>query len=592
MSNAFGSPLMTPQLTSVTSQLIGWLQTSAVTGSLTLRIRATGVTGCIDGARGVVAVDAPDIGVPQQFSQLHGCSLILADEFTGIDQAASPVERRSLPLHPQRRFSYPSVPSSVVTEETSSESVKTQRVMLSKVPEVTLWFWVIKILCTTVGESFADWINMTLGVGLNATALIFTVVLAVILGYQLSLNRYVAFVYWLTVVVLSVTGTLYTDILTDDLGVPLAVSTSVFAAILAIVFGVWYAREGTLSIHSIVTTPRELFYWLAVLVTFALGTAVGDWTLQLTGWGPGTSVLLPAGLIALIVIGWRLGANAVLSFWLAYVLTRPLGANLGDWFTSPSGDHGLGLGTAVTSAIFLTAILVTVVYLTRTRTDVIDNPERTHAQAVTTGAARERIMLAYYALVAVAAGALLAWAGWQQHATAAQEEESSAAPVTTTLTPGQAKANFPPAEIAKFRTIVQDTLAKVATGDQTGATARIKDLETAWDDEQATLQPMDETAWRVLDGRIDSVLDALRASTPDPGTESRTLTALFDRPSVRQVVQRVNMILRGRRRGLNVLGAVARCADVRPRRAGIRRGTGCFGVRAFTFRHHMFDLGL
>ena len=414
-----------------------------------------------------------------------------------------------------------------MTEKFRSEPVKTQRVMLSKVPEVTLWFWVIKILCTTVGESFADWINTSLGVGLNATALIFTVVLAVVLGYQLSLNRYVAFVYWLTVVVLSVTGTLYTDILTDDLGVRLAVSTSVFAAVLAILFGVWYAREGTLSIHSIVTRPRELFYWLAVLVTFALGTAVGDWTLQLTGWGPGTSVLLPAGLIALIVIGWRLGANAVLSFWLAYILTRPLGANLGDWFASPSPDHGIGLGTAVTSAIFLTAILAAVVYLTRTRTDVIDEPEQTPTRSVTTGAARERIMLTYYATVAVAAGALLVWTGGQQHATAAQEEESSAAQVTTTLTSGQAKANFPQAEVAKFRTIVQDTLAKVAAGDQTGATARIKDLETAWDDDQSTLQPMDETAWRVLDGQIDSVLKALRASTPDPGTEKHTLTALL-----------------------------------------------------------------
>ena len=167
--------------------------------------------------------------------------------------------------------------------------------LLSKVPEVTVWFWVIKILCTTVGESFADWINMTLGVGLIPTALIFTVVLAAVLGWQLSLNRYVPFVYWLTVVVLSVTGTLYTDILTDNLGVPLALSTSVFAAILAVVFGVWFARERTLSIHSIVTRRRELFYWLAVLVTFALGTAAGDWILELTGWGPGTSVLLPAG---------------------------------------------------------------------------------------------------------------------------------------------------------------------------------------------------------------------------------------------------------------------------------------------------------
>src|SRR5436305_9274023 len=202
------------------------------------------------------------------------------------------------------------------------------RQMLNKVPEVTIWFWIIKILCTTVGESFADWINMTLGVGLIATALIFTVVLVAVLWWQLRLDRYVPFVYGLPVVVISVTGTLYTDILTDNLSVPLAVSTSVFAAALAVVFGVWFARERTLSIHSIVTLPREAFYWLAVLVTFALGTAAGDWTLQLTGWGPGQSVLLPVGLIAAVVIGWRLDANAVLSFWLAYILTRPLGANL------------------------------------------------------------------------------------------------------------------------------------------------------------------------------------------------------------------------------------------------------------------------
>jgi uncharacterized membrane-anchored protein len=158
--------------------------------------------------------------------------------------------------------------------------------MLSKVPEITVWFWIIKILCTTVGESFADWINMTLGVGLDATALIFTAVFGVVLAWQLSLNRYVPFAYWLTVVVVSVTGTLYTDILTDDLHVPLALSTSVFAAALAVGFGVWWARERTLSIHSIVTLPRELFYWLAILVTFALGTASGDWILELTGWGP------------------------------------------------------------------------------------------------------------------------------------------------------------------------------------------------------------------------------------------------------------------------------------------------------------------
>ena len=414
-----------------------------------------------------------------------------------------------------------------MTETTRFQAVKTERMLLSKVPEVTVWFWVIKILCTTVGESFADWINMTLGVGLNATALIFTVVLAAVLGWQLRVKRYVPFVYWLAVVVVSVTGTLYTDILTDDLGVPLALSTGVFAAVLAVVFGVWWARERTLSIHSIVTLPRELFYWLAVLVTFALGTAAGDWTLELTGWGPGTSVLLPAGLIVAIVIGWRLGANSVLSFWLAYILTRPLGANLGDWFASPATERGLGLGTAVTSVIFLSAILTTVVYLTLTRSDVLEDYDRIHTPIVTTTPARERVMLGYYAVIAVATGALLVWAAGQPHVTAASEDESGPAPVTTSLAPGQVTAHFPPAEIAKFRTITQDTLAKVQAGDQNGAAARINDLETAWDDDQATLQPLDDNAWTVLDGQIDNVLTALRAGTPDPATQQQTLTALL-----------------------------------------------------------------
>lgn len=398
--------------------------------------------------------------------------------------------------------------------------------MLSKVPEITVWFWIIKILCTTVGESFADWINMTLGLGLNATALIFTVVLAVVLVWQLRLNRYVPFVYWLAVVVLSVAGTLYTDILTDDLGVPLAVSTSVFAAALAVVFGVWFAREGTLSIHSIVSPARELFYWLAVLVTFALGTAAGDWTLEITGWGPGISVLLPAGLIVLIVIGWRLGANAVLSFWLAYVLTRPLGANLGDWVASSSTDRGLGAGTALTSAIFLLAIVATVVYLTMTRRDVVTEPELPRPPAGTPHQGRERIMLGYYAAVAVAAAALLVWASAQPHEALAGEEETGTAAAGATLTPGQASAVFPSTDIANFRTITQDTLTKVQAGDHTGAVARIKDLETAWDDDETSLRPLDATVWGALDDRIDSVLKAVRASTPDPANETRTLTAL------------------------------------------------------------------
>jgi uncharacterized membrane-anchored protein len=412
----------------------------------------------------------------------------------------------------------------------------TQRTMLSKVPEVTVWFWIIKILCTTVGESFADWINVGLGVGLNMTAIIFTAVLVVSLGIQLRLNRYVPSVYWFTVVVLSVAGTLYTDILTDSLGVPLAVSTTVFGVILAVVFAVWYARERTLSIHSINTPPREMFYWLAVLVTFALGTAVGDWTLALTGWGPGSSVLLPAALIVAIVIGWRLGANAVLSFWLAYILTRPLGANLGDWFASPSADHGLGLGYGITSVIFLVTILAAVIYLTLSRADVIadgassdSTTASSDSTTVATDRVRERIMLGYYAAIAVATGAVLLWAAGQPHTgqVSASEEEGGTPSTFVVLAPGQATAKFPPTEVTKFRTITQDTLAKIQAADQAGATARIKDLETAWDDDQATLQPMDPTGWTVLDGQIDDVLHALRASNPDPGSEKQTLTTLL-----------------------------------------------------------------
>ncbi|MGW4122472.1 COG4705 family protein [Nocardia sp. NPDC004711] len=409
----------------------------------------------------------------------------------------------------------------------TNSRVDSTRRLLSKVPEVTVWFWIIKILCTTVGESFADWINSSLGVGLTLTALLFTVVLVAVLAWQLRLDRYVPFVYWLTVVVLSVTGTLYTDILTDNLNVPLAASTSVFAAALALVFGIWFARERTLSIHSIVTLPRELFYWLAVLVTFALGTAAGDWTLQLTGWVPGVSVLLPAGLIAAITLGWRLGANAVLSFWLAYILTRPLGANLGDWFASARADHGLGLGTAATSVVFLAAILATVVHLTRTRADVIDNQTNTATTVPVANPARERLLLGYYAVIAVLAGALLVWAAGQPHSSAAGDDENTGGPSTTAVASGSVTAHFPKADITNYRTITQDTLAKVQAGQQADAKTRIKDLETAWDKDQDTLQPMDKSAWNTLDHQIDTVLHAIRSAEPDPATESQALTTLL-----------------------------------------------------------------
>lgn len=406
--------------------------------------------------------------------------------------------------------------------------------MLSKVPEVTVWFWMIKILCTTVGESLADWVNVGLGYGLATTSVLFTIALAVVLIVQLRLARYVPLVYWLTVVVLSVAGTLYTDILTDHLGVALPVSTAVFALMLGAIFAAWFVAERTLSIHSIVTTPRELFYWLAVLVTFALGTAAGDWTIALTGWGPGTSVLLPASLIVLIVLGWRLGANAVLSFWLAFILTRPLGANLGDWLASPSAQHGLGMGYALTSVIFLVIILAAVGYLSVSRVDVIDlarGHDGVHQlRAVSTGQLlRERLMLGYFAMVAGCTVAVLVWAAGQPHTAPANaaEEEGGSVTASVSMAPGQAVSHFPPTDVSALRDITRDVLTEVQAGDQTAATARITVLETAWDQDQARLQPMDSTGWSVIDGQIDDVLTAVRSSSPDRAAEIHALTTLL-----------------------------------------------------------------
>src|SRR3954462_1582394 len=201
----------------------------------------------------------------------------------------------------------------------------TGRDMLNKVPEVTLFFWVIKILCTTVGETAADYLNENLGFGLTNTTYFTGALLAVILLVQFRLRRYVPVAYWAAVVVISVFGTLITDNLSDNYNVPLTTTTPICAAILALVFAVWYGVERTLSIHSIVTTRREGFYWLAVLFTFALGTAAGDLMSEKLSLGYGVSVLIFGGAIAAVAVAhYAFRMNAVLSFWLAYILTRPL----------------------------------------------------------------------------------------------------------------------------------------------------------------------------------------------------------------------------------------------------------------------------
>jgi uncharacterized membrane-anchored protein len=268
---------------------------------------------------------------------------------------------------------------------TTLQGTRLRRTMLNKVPEVTVYFWIIKVLCTTVGESFADYVNETLGFGLTNTTVVFSAALVVALIAQFRLHRYVPAVYWLAVVLISVVGTLLTDNLTDARGVPLWLSTTVFSLLLAAVFAIWYARERTLSIHTIVTTPRESFYWLTVLVTFALGTAAGDWTIELTGWTPGAAILLPAGLIASVYVAWRLGAGPVLCFWLAYILTRPLGANIGDYLAAPRSEGGLGLGTFGTSLLFLGTIVVVVAYLTVTDRDRTERVRMVEAEAELVG---------------------------------------------------------------------------------------------------------------------------------------------------------------------------------------------------------------
>jgi len=404
--------------------------------------------------------------------------------------------------------------------------------MLNKVPEVTLWFWVIKILCTTVGESFADWINMTLGVGLVNTAILFTVVFVVVLAVQMRLRRYEPSAYWLTVVVVSVTGTLYTDILTDQVGVPLWISTTVFSILLTVTFAVWWARERTLSIHSINTTPREGFYWFAVLVTFALGTATGDWTLELTGWGPGLSILLPLSLIALVTVLWRLGGDAVLCFWIAYILTRPLGANIGDWFGLPRSEQGLGIGVFGTSLIFLGAILATVVYLSVSKADVIENAETTAYIPRSTPQTR-RATLGVMVAAGVATIALLTWANAQPHQSALADEGpapscTSGAPLDQATATKQVVTDFPSSSVDSYRTIVNDTQALADSGDQQGAQTRITDLESAWDADQGSLQPRNCQAWTFVDGQIDDVLAAVRASSPDRTAEDQAMGALLD----------------------------------------------------------------
>ena len=268
-------------------------------------------------------------------------------------------------------------------DDQKSATLPSLRQMLNKVPEITLYFWIIKVLCTTVGETAADFLNVNMGWGLTGTSIIMSILLVVVLFFQVKSKKYIPSLYWLAVVLISVVGTLITDNLSDNFGVSLVTTTIVFAIALTLTFIWWYAKEKTLSIHSIFTRQREGFYWLTILFTFALGTAAGDLIAESFGLGYLLSIGIFAGAIALIAIVHyaskailglehrHLSRNAVFAFWGAYILTRPLGASIGDYLSSARSDGGLGLGTVGTSALFLLAILGTVIYLSVTKKDVI-----------------------------------------------------------------------------------------------------------------------------------------------------------------------------------------------------------------------------
>ena len=235
----------------------------------------------------------------------------------------------------------------------------------NRVPQVTLDFWLVKLMAVTMGETAADYLAVKIGLGLTGTSLVMAGVLAVALVFQFAQKRYVPWAYWLAVVLISIVGTLITDNMVDNFGIKLQTTTVIFAVALIATFVMWFAKEKTLSIHSIFTNSREACYWLAILFTFALGTASGDLVAEQFHLGYLNAGILFGLIIASLSLGYfYLGLDAILGFWLVYIFTRPLGASFGDLLSQPKEYGGFGLGTVITSGIFLAAIVAIVGYMT------------------------------------------------------------------------------------------------------------------------------------------------------------------------------------------------------------------------------------
>ncbi|WP_229382092.1 hypothetical protein [Microbacterium schleiferi] len=239
------------------------------------------------------------------------------------------------------------------------------RAMADKVPHVTALFWVVKVLTTAMGETGSDFLVTTIEPVIAVGAAF--ILLAGTLALQFRTRRYVPAIYWAAAGMVSVFGTMAADIVHVQFGIPYAISTAVFAVALAGTFALWWRSEHTLSIHSIRTTRREAFYWTTVLLTFALGTAAGDWTANALGLGYLMSGVLFAALIAIPAVGYGFfRLNAIVAFWIAYILTRPLGASFADWLAVSPGRGGAGFGTGTITVVLLIAIVGCVVVLSTT----------------------------------------------------------------------------------------------------------------------------------------------------------------------------------------------------------------------------------
>ncbi|GAA3634384.1 COG4705 family protein [Microlunatus ginsengisoli] len=387
----------------------------------------------------------------------------------------------------------------------------------TKVPAITATFWVIKILSTTVGETFADFLSVDVGLGTAVTDLAMLTVLAAALAYQLRTRRYTPWIYWLCVVLVSIVGTQITDFFTDTLGVSLYISTAVFTTLLAAVFVIWYRQEHTLAITSIDTRRREAFYWAAILVTFALGTAAGDLATEALSLGFRNGVLIFGALLAATFLANRMGANSVATFWIAYVLTRPLGASLGDLLTQDPTLGGLGLGATMTSVVFFLLIIVLVA-----REQVLVNRHGVVAKgAAPHGGRRADVVWAGAGIAAV----LVVGLGLSSVNSPSPATSVSAG---STATQNAAHPTTALGDVSRFATIATDVQAEVAKNDLPGATSRVKDLEVAWDSAEAGLKPRDSADWHTLDSQIDGVLTSLRASSPNQADCAANLKALVD----------------------------------------------------------------